>query len=279
MTAVRTSQPLAGVQSAQGMDVSNYQGAYNWAVPAGLSFGAYRVTQGLGGGGTNSPDPQARWNHAQIRDHGLHRIPYHFLDPHLPGDRQADYFLAELGHLGIVDSDVLACDNETAGASPAQVADCAGLFMETIVKLRPHNPRLVYTFIDFAKTGNCNGLEHYPLWLAYPAATAPLPPPPWVRWQFWQWGLRNGVDADAFNGTAASLDAWVASFQPPPVLAGPPYRHLTVPGDTIAALAASRNSTTAGFLARSAAVYTPADLAVLGAAELPAGLAWYSEFP
>ncbi len=37
-----------GVQSAQGIDVSNYQGKYDWSATTGLSFGVYRLTQGLG---------------------------------------------------------------------------------------------------------------------------------------------------------------------------------------------------------------------------------------
>jgi lysozyme len=215
VSAVRTFQPLAGVASAQGLDVSNYQGRFNWAGTRGLSFGINRVTQGLGAGGTNSPDPEARWNHAAIRDAGLHRGAYHFLDPYLDGAAQARYMVATLSAYGLVDDDMLWCDNETNGPSPGAVARCAGAFMTELHTLRPQNPAGVYTYISFAKQGNCQGLGGWPLWLAYPNATAPLPPPPWVKWRFWQWGTRNGVDADAFNGTAADLDAWIAGFHPP----------------------------------------------------------------
>ena len=215
MTAVRTFQPLASAVSAQGLDVSNYQGRFNWAAVSGLSFGINRVTQGLGAAGTNSPDPEAGWNHAAIRDAGLHRGAYHFLDPRLDGAAQARYFVDILGRHGLVKDDILVLDNETAGPSPGATARCAAGFMTELAALRPENPRLVYTYINFAKQGYCGGLGQWPLWLAYPNGTAPLPPPPWVKWAFWQWGLRNGVDADAFNGTAADLAAWIASFQPP----------------------------------------------------------------
>ena len=278
---IRAYDPAEGaVASAEGLDVSNYQGHYNWAAAVrafpGLAFGIHRATQGLGGGGTNSPDPDAVWNHQQIRDNGLRRGAYHFLDPYLDGAAQARYFVGVLDAIGLIDHDMLWCDNETPGSSPQAVATCAAAFMGELVKLRPHNPRGVYTYISFANEGNCAGLAGYPLWLAYPSAAAPKPPPPWVRWAFWQWGLRNGTDADAFNGTVAALDAWIASFlPPPPPPAGPPYRHLTAAGDTIGGLAASRNTRPDTFLARQAADYTSADFAAIAAAKLPAGVPYY----
>ena len=277
---IRAFNPVENVQSAQGLDVSNFQGRYNWAAAVkampGLAFGVHRATQGLGAAGTNSPDPDAVWNHQQIRDNNLRRGAYHFLDPRLDGAAQARYFVDTLDGIGLVKNDMLWCDNETPGSSPQAVAACAGAFMGELVKLRPENPCGVYTFINFASTGNCHGLGGYPLWLAYPAATAPVPPPPWVNWDLWQWGLRNGTDADAFNGTVAGLDAWIASFRAP---AGPPYRHTTRAGDTIGGLAASRNAAVERFLARCATDYQPTDLATLAAAKLPAGLPYYTENP
>jgi GH25 family lysozyme M1 (1,4-beta-N-acetylmuramidase) len=271
---VRTFQPLAGVASAQGLDVSNYQGQFSWAAAKGLSFGINRVTQGLGAAGTNSPDPEARWNHAAIRDAGLARGAYHFLDPYLDGAAQARYMVDTLGTYGLVKDDILVLDNEAAGLSPGAVARCAAAFMTELVKLRPENPRLVYTYINFAKSGNCQGLGGWPLWLAYPAATAPQPPPPWVRWTFWQWGLRNGVDADAFNGTAADLTAWIGSFRATP---GAPYRHLTKAGDTIGSLAAARSMKPDSWLALQTRL--GADTGMLASGPIPPGTIWLSVNP
>jgi lysozyme len=200
-------------QSAQGLDVSNYQGKFAWSTTTGLSFGIYRLTQGMGEAGTNSPDPDAQWNHDQIKAKGLIHGAYHFFDPKLSGSAQAEYFVAQHSLVGLDDSDMLWLDNETAnGVSPADVSASALAFMTELDKLRPNNPRGVYTFINFATGGNCAGLQKWPLWLAYPAAKAPATPPPWSKWTFWQWGLRNATDADAFNGTAAELHAWVASY-------------------------------------------------------------------
>lgn len=231
---IRAFEPVSGIASAQGVDVSNFQGRYNWggAVKAmpGLAFGIHRTTQGLGAPGTNSPDPTAVWNHQQIRDNGLRRGAYHFLDPFQDGAAQARYFVDTLDRIGLVKSDMLWLDNETRGNSPQATAACADAFSAELKVLRPENPQGTYTFISFANEGNCNGLGKYPLWLAYPAASAPVPPPPWVAWKFWQWGLRNGVDADAFNGTIADLDAWIASFQAPADPAGLTWSWWTTDG-------------------------------------------------
>jgi lysozyme len=211
------------VQSAQGLDVSNYQGQFDWSSVSGLSFGIYRMTQGLGQN-TNSPDPDAAWNNEQLKKCGLAQGCYHFFDPTLSGEAQAQYFVTERSKLGLENSDMLWLDHETLGASPADTSAAAVAFMTELDKLAPDNPRGVYTYISFATGGNCVGLEIWPLWLAYPSATAPVPPPTWSRWTFWQWGLRNGVDTDAFNGTASDLQNWIASYGTlaPQAYAAPP---------------------------------------------------------
>lgn len=203
------------VASAQGIDVSNWQGAENWAAQKGLSFGIFRVTQGLGASGTNSPDPEAAHNHSGIAAQSLVRLGYHFNDAALSGPAQATYFVSEFTKLGISIKDGLILDHESIakGLSPAQHAHQAVGFMNELEKLAPANPKLVYTFINFIKEGYCAGLDNWDLYLADPAATAPTPPPPWHRWTMWQWG-QKGVDRDAFNGTAEQLKEWVSSFHP-----------------------------------------------------------------
>jgi lysozyme len=262
--------------SAQGMDVADFQGRYDWAaakknVP-NLAFGIYRLTQGLGAGGTVSPDPDAAWNHHQIAAQGLHRGAYHFLDPHLGGEAQAQYFVAEHSKLGTTPADMFWLDNETAGASPAETAACAGGFMTELDKLVPHNPRGVYTFIDFARQGNCAGLEHYPLWLAYPNLTAPATPPPWHRWTFWQFGTRNGVDADAFNGTVTQLDDWIASFRPKTG----PFRHVAPGNRSLAQVAAARGTSVQHIAEVTMGALTNADIVSISNLQLPAGFPYYT---
>ena len=265
--------------SAQGLDVSDFTGQFSWATAKAsipnLAFGVYRLTQGLGTSGTVSPDPDAAWNHAQIAAQGLHRGAYHFLDPQESGEQQAAYFVAEHAKLGTMPADMFWLDNETAGASPAGVAACAVAFMGELDKLVPHNPHGVYTFIDFAREGNCDGLSGYPLWLAYPSSSAPATPPPWHRWTFWQLGTRDGTDADAFNGTVPQLDDWIASYQPQTG----PFRHVAPGNRTLAQVAAGRSTSVQHLAEVTMGALTSADIVSISGLPLPAGFIYYTSSP
>lgn len=211
-----TTAEFGGVASAQGLDVSNFQGQFDWAaaraqVPQ-LAFGICKLTEGTG-----FTDADAPHNWAAIAGEGLVRGGYHFGHPADSVQGQLDAYLGEAERLGLETTDLLALDLEVSdGLPPSLVASWARSFMAGLVRARPHNPRLVYTMESFATGGESAGLGSYPLWLARPGSTAPVPPPPWAKWTFWQWGTRSGDDADAFNGTAADLRAWVSSFQPAP---------------------------------------------------------------
>ena len=199
---------------AKGIDVSNFAGDFDWTSTSGLSFGICRASQGLGGSGTNSPDPFLAWNWPRIKAKGLARGAYHFLNPALSGADQASYFVDTVSAVGLETTDMLWLDNETAGASAADVAACARDFMAKLVSLRPHNPHGVYSFYDFITSGNCAGLQSYPLWLAIYQSATPSAPAPWNAWKFWQSGGASNHDNDVFNGAAAELTAWISSFQP-----------------------------------------------------------------
>ena len=200
--------------NANGIDVSNFDGQFNWAATSGLSFGICRASQGLGAPGTNSPDPFLSWNWPRIKEKGLARGAYHFLDPGLSGAAQASYFVEQVSKVGLETTDMLWLDNETAGSSSAAVAACARDFMARLVSLRPHNPCGVYSFFSFITSGNCDGLGSYPLWLAIFQSQTPAAPAPWKAWKFWQSGGTSSHDNDVFNGTAAELATWISSFQP-----------------------------------------------------------------
>jgi GH25 family lysozyme M1 (1,4-beta-N-acetylmuramidase) len=199
---------------AQGIDVSNYAGEFDWAGTSGLSFGICRASQGLGAAGTNSPDPYLSWNWPRIKEKGLARGAYHFLDPYLDGADQASYFVDTVSAVGLETADMLWLDNETAGASAEAVAGCAQDFMARLTALCPRNPCGVYSYWDFITSGNCAGLGGYPLWLAIYQTATPGAPAPWASWQFWQNGGTSNHDDDVFNGTAADLNVWISSFQP-----------------------------------------------------------------
>jgi lysozyme len=281
-----TTAEFGGVQSAQLIDVANFQGAFDWAaarrqVPQ-LAGGICKLTEGL-----TFTDADAAHNWAGIKDQGIVRGGYHFGHPGEDATAQAQRFVAEAGRLGLTDADMLALDLEVSdGRSPQQVADWAQTFMRVTETERPHNPLLVYTMVSFATGGESAGLGKYPLWLARPGSVAPVAPPPWAKWTFWQWGTRNGDDADAFNGTAAQLHDWVEGFAPVPAKppAGGttgtgPYRHATTQPMTLAELAASRNTTPTHLVEMSGDNYTAGDWAHLAKLNLPVGTRYYTSNP
>jgi lysozyme len=278
-----TTAEFGGVQSAQLIDVANFQGKFDWAgavrqVP-GLAGGIAKLTEGL-----TFTDADAAHNWAGIKGQNLVRGGYHFGHPGEDATAQAQRFVAEAGKLGLTGSDLLALDLEVSdGRSPQQVASWAQTFMHVLETERPHNPLLVYTMVSFATGGESAGLGKYPLWLARPGNVAPVAPPPWAKWTFWQWGTRNGDDADAFNGTTAQLHAWVEGFAPVTPAPTPqgkgPYRHATTQPMTLAELAASRNTTITHLVEVSGDNYTDGDWAHLSKLDLPVGTRYYTSNP
>lgn len=269
------------VASAQGLDVSNFQGAFDWAAAVkripGLAFGICKLTEGTG-----FTDPDAAHNWAGIAGQGLVRGGYHFGHPGEDAASQASRFVAEAGKLGLTTRDLLVLDLEVSdGKTPAQVASWAQTFMAALAKARPSNRCMVYTMVSFATGGESDGLGRYPLWLARPGGTAPAAPPPWARWTFWQWGTRNGDDADAFNGTRADLLSWAGAAAEPAKSSskGPPYLQLMDGHTTLAQVAARRSTTPYKLLELAAGHYTDGDMAHLADQVLPAGTRYYTSNP
>ncbi|HEY2638948.1 MAG TPA: GH25 family lysozyme [Streptosporangiaceae bacterium] len=200
---------------AEGLDVSGFQGQFDWAAAVnaapGLAFGAYRLTSGLG-----AAEPDARWNSDQIRAQRLYHGAFHLLDPRLNGALQAQAFIAAHARLGLSATDMLWLENTTAHkAGAAATAATALAFMRELDQLAPSNPRGVFSFTDFMKYGYCDGLGGYALWQAFPSAKAPHQPIPWILWSFWSWGARDGSTPTIFNGTAVQLASWLDSFSAP----------------------------------------------------------------
>jgi GH25 family lysozyme M1 (1,4-beta-N-acetylmuramidase) len=236
-----TTAQFGGVASAQLIDVANYQGAYDWAAAKrnlpGLAGGIFKVTEGL-----TFIDQFAQHNHDGIAAVGLAaRGMYHFLRPGVgTGRAQAQFFAAKLRSLGLSARDMLWCDNEDATGGPAHVSAFAGEFMNELHSQFPRNPKGVYSNVSFDQGGYDAGLGRWPWWAAHPGS-APAAPPVWARWTFWQWGIRRGVDADAFNGTIDQLTTWLSSFaapvpKPVPDPQVPPARNGWVTGNGKATL-------------------------------------------
>jgi Glycosyl hydrolases family 25 len=216
------------VASAQGRDYSAYQRPVQPSDLAGLSFAYTRVSDWGGpDGNTMGTDPNFAADWAAIKAAGLHRGAYWFLQLSVSPVAQAAYFAAAVRKAGLLPGDLMVCDSEIPGAN----ADAVTLaFLRELAVLTGWPAALlpVYSNLSVAKTLVATSREFPALWIAWPSptATAPVPaqwaPAAWRTWRFWQYGTAAGVDADAFNGTAPELDAWIASSLPqprPPVIA------------------------------------------------------------
>lgn len=107
------------------------------------------------------------------------------------------------------------------------------------------------------------------------------------KWQYTDDGPGH-QDWNAFKARSGSVTGAVAELrslwhtgrrEPAPKPAGPPFRHVTKGGETLAALAASRNVDPAHLVRTSAAHYTEADRRAAFHVPLPADVPWYSEKP
>ncbi len=211
--------------SAQGIDVSKYQAPLTAAALTGLDFAFAKATEG-----SDATDPNFAANWPVIKEAGKFRGAYHELRPGSrdPVAKQAAHFLATVRAAGLEPGDMLAVSvSDYAGVTDA---DAKGFLDAAAEATGGRNPVICYTDLSVAAILlSCAG---YPLWIAHPSGTAPASVAPWETWRLWQW-KETGVDQDAYNGTAADMAAWIATYAPtaPPAdwTFGPP-RNLTATG-------------------------------------------------
>ncbi len=198
--------------NAQGIDVSSYQGAFDWVAEKGsISFAFAKATEG-----STLTDPEFARNWQQMKAIGIVRGAYHFGHPKDGAASDARAFLAVVRAHGLDRGDLLALDLETTdGLTPAQVAAYARNWCADVAAATGRKP-IVYTFISFAQQGNCAGLGGHPLWIADPSSPAghPRVPEPWTTWTFHQYATTT-LDRDVFHGGTAALKRF-ASPAPAP---------------------------------------------------------------
>jgi lysozyme len=176
---------------------------------------AVKATEGTG---YTSPVFQRDW--INVKAAGKARMAYHFLHPSISGIAQARYFLDTVKNAGLEDGDCLCVDHEsTDGLNAAEVAAAAVAF-KNAVQAEAKCSLVVYTFIDFAKAGNCAGLGNNPLWIADPSDPlgSPVVPEPWGLWTFQQSGVTKGISDDICNFTSIETFYKFAVLPTPPPL-------------------------------------------------------------
>ena len=191
-----------------GIDVSHWQETIDWACAApNIGFAILKCSQG-----TTIADFYYARNKAECLINGVAHGAYHWLEPDIDGQAQANYFY-EKGN--DPDMAVWVLDVEEAGAGLMINLEKA---VKRLRELTGHQP-IIYTsagFWNYNTLTTPDWAAACPLWVAnYTTAAAPLMPRGWTSWRIWQYtdrgtvpGIAGGVDCNRFNGTDAEALAF-----------------------------------------------------------------------
>lgn len=189
-------------QLIRGVDVASFQGRpASWKTAAGpVDWAAVKITE-LQPSGLRYVDPDAAPDWAGLRTDRRGRAAYMFGHPATSPTESVAFFLEELRPLGLADTDAIALDHETSdGRSPAAASAWALAVLQQLKHATGRRP-VLYTFLDFAEEGNCQGLGEYPLWIADPSRPPGRPrvPKPWTTWAIHQYEINGAIDRDVAN--------------------------------------------------------------------------------
>ena len=182
----------------QGVDVSQYQGSFDFAA-AHVQFAYTRISDGTG-----TIDPTFGTNWAHMKSAGILRGAYQFFRPGEDEVAQANLVIQKVGgKLQPGDLPVMLDMEATDGVSMVTLGAKALHWLKLVEAGTGRKP-FVYTYSSFLSANI--GLGGYTLWVADYGATCPLMPVGWSDWGFWQYSDGAGhLDHDVFNGTLAQL--------------------------------------------------------------------------
>ena len=190
------------------------------------TFVYVKATEGL-----DLKDPRFEMNWKGAGDAGLLRGSYHMFRANDDVGQQVDFFVATLRTAGFSVTDLppvldVESNSGTHGLSKQVVAERALDWMRKVESRLGRRP-VLYTNPNYwdSELDSASGLLDYPLWIArYEEIDRGAREDPdelgqgWSTWAFWQHtesgaldGVSTSVDLNMFNGTAAELQAFVAT--------------------------------------------------------------------
>jgi lysozyme len=237
LAAIVVGWCLPAFAVVQGIDVSNHQGAINWASvkAGGIQFAFCKATEGV-----DFVDARFTANMANANAAGVLIGPYHYGRPDSNSSNPLDAFNEANDFV-----DAIAPYYNSAGLYLRPVLDVEEyLDLATVAQERAYLSEWIRDFSDQveARLGvlpiiytNGNYAQNYleaniadhDLWFAKPTTTnnyAAASPPTaanlgiWDEWKFWQWswtgnvGGINPVDRNAFAGEMVDLAEYVVGF-------------------------------------------------------------------
>jgi GH25 family lysozyme M1 (1,4-beta-N-acetylmuramidase) len=208
--------------TAQGIDVSDYQGNIDWGAVArsGRVFAYAQVSDGLG-----YRDWSFARNWSGMKAAGLIRGAYQYFEVGEDPVAQANLVINAVGgHLDAGDlPPMLDIESAPAGTSAGTVLWYMQTWANRIQSALGKKP-VIYTGSWWwnPHTGGSGQFGSYPLADSYYSQNCPNIAAGWATWAFWQYsssgrvpGIYDNVDLDAFNGSLEELRAFAGGGAPP----------------------------------------------------------------
>ena len=190
--------------SVQGVDVSHYQGNFDWKA-ASVQFGYAQVSDGI-----SNPDATFDQNWANMKAANVLRGAYQYFEPAEDEVAQANMVVSKVGKLQPGDLpamiDVETTGNQTPGVMTAKIKKWLQV-VEAGTGAKP----FIYTGSYFWQdnVGDMTLASSNAMWIAAYGPACPSVPPGFKDWLFWQYSDGDGkLDHDVFNGTLAQLRAY-----------------------------------------------------------------------
>ena len=187
-----------------GIDISNWQGSIDFSQ---VKNSGTQIVYILASQGNYFIDSYLQAFYNGAISNGLLVGFYHFFDPAVSVDAQAQYFTNAIK--GLTSNCKLVLDLEKAGNYGAsELSELAVEFLEK-VKALTNTEVAIYTYVSFANNNIVSGygLENYPLWIAEYGVNSPQGNPIWgnshAGWQYSDTGsvagVSGNVDMDVFT--------------------------------------------------------------------------------
>jgi lysozyme len=231
----------SGGGTARGVDVSEYQGAIDWARvrSSGIDFAIARVSDGF------YHDPYFQRNWSGMKAAGVIRGAYQFFRPDRDPVSQADDFLAQFS-MAKGDLPPMLDVEVTDGVSDGTLASRIGAWIAH-VRQKTGRRVLVYASPGFWNGHGLGGYAGADMNVANWFVSSPQIPHGFSTWVVWQYadnsscpGISGRVDGDYFHGTLADLQAYAGGAPAPAPTSGGsnPSTYTVQSGDTLSGIAA-----------------------------------------
>ena len=200
--------------TAQGIDISHYQGNINWGKinQNQLTFVYIKATEGI-----TYQDPLFDTHNHGAQTTTLLRGAYHFFEVNDDAQAQANNFLTKISDAALQLTPMLDIEL-SKDKSPTDIQQGVLRWLSYVQEKTGCRP-IVYSYGSFWESYLGTAFNDYAFWLA-DYASSPRTPAGLPRWKIWQYsdkgrvpGIRHSVDANVVRGGAPVLDSLRCAYQ------------------------------------------------------------------